>query len=196
MGSEYIVNWLIHSESISQKDKEIYLYGIRLLFAITLNIFASLFIGVLLHMITETIFLLCILFPLRINAGGFHASSYTKCFVLSCLLLLGSLILIKFLKTENGIYMSIIMISTIIISFLSPVEDKNKPLEEIEKKVYGHRTRIMLVVYIMIACLFYACRSNKYLCIESVTLVIISTSLILGSIKNYLNKNISRRTTV
>jgi len=44
-----------------------------------------------------------------------------------------------------------LIVSAILIFAFSPIEDKNKPLDEIEKKVYRRRAIIILVAEVVLA---------------------------------------------
>ena len=46
------------------------------------------------------------------------------------------------------------MLSILLIVFLSPVEDKNKPLDEIEATVYRKRAIIITMVEVVLSILF------------------------------------------
>ena len=52
-------------------------------------------------------------------------------------------LIMKYTVMHGFIYLAIMLISGIIIFILAPAEDENKPLDEIEIKVYGRRAMIV-----------------------------------------------------
>lgn len=86
--------------------------------------------------------------PLRSYAGGYHVGSALVCYLYS----VGALVIIAKLSgllftTEGSSLYIVFFISCLIIGILSPVEDSNKPLDAIEKKVYGRRVLVILLLY-------------------------------------------------
>lgn len=83
-------------------------------------------------------------------------------------------------------YYVIIAVSAIIIGVLAPVEDRNKPLDEIEMKVYKRRT--MFIVIIEIAVFVILDFLKLELVYDSIFYGLIFTSvvLVLGKYKNMM----------
>jgi len=52
-----------------------------------------------------------------------------------------------------------LIVSAILIFAFSPIEDKNKPLDEIEKKVYRRRAMVAWTVEVLLGVVFFAFKS-------------------------------------
>lgn len=67
---------------------------------------------------------------------------------------------------------------------MKPVENKNRPTEEKERKLFSHRTRLILLLTVLSVVLFYFGGFHSHLMTVTYTLVAIIISMFLGRIKN------------
>lgn len=104
--------------------------------------------------------------PIRIYAGGYHASNKKKCEYLSYGSLLLCMILIFYVPMKMEIMHLLLLLSGMIIFFLAPVESVNKRLNSGEKKVY----RCKSIIYLMIMVFVYGflVRMDKLLYMKTV----------------------------
>lgn len=134
--SHKIGNNLVHSNVIKEEDAEIYIYGINQILVSVLNVSSTLIIGLILGMLLESIIFMAAYIPLRTFAGGYHAKTPTRCYILSLIIIIIVLIGIKYIPVLDIIYYVILAAEILIIFLISPVEDKNKLLNGNEQKVY------------------------------------------------------------
>lgn len=145
----------IQKNLIELENKELYEYGLKQgLFSI-LNIFTAFFISVLLGMVWQNLVFIACYMPLRMNVGGYHTRTQWSCYVLSTIIIFISLILIKWDAWMNVNFFAILIISSMLLILISPIEDENKPISELEKKVYKKRVYIILSVYVMFSSTFW-----------------------------------------
>lgn len=104
----------------------------------------SILIGVCFGRLLEGILLWGLMYPLRKNAGGFHASTRMRCMLLSVGMLIVTFACLIRYNWPRTVYIFITAVSFLVILFLAPVENPNKRLDNAERKVYGRRTRIIL----------------------------------------------------
>ena len=74
----------------------------------------------------------------------------------------------------------------IVILVFSPVEDKNKPLDPIEKKVYRKRTIIVFAAESFVLLIFYFAKIQFAVKSIMISTIALSLMILLGIIKNYL----------
>lgn len=161
-----ILNYMISNNIIISEDKELYAYGIRQGLIMILNIATTLLIGTFLNMIWESLIFTTAYIPLRSFAGGYHARTQIRCYLFSIVLVSSSLILIKTLPSSALIVFTITFISSLIIFFLSPLGDANKPLSISETKIYKKKTHLILFIEVCLSFfLFLLGFSNASLCI-------------------------------
>ena len=68
--------------------------------------------------------------------GGYHASTPLGCYLLTTLIITVALSVMKYLEISILIYLVLLMVSSVIVYMLTPVEAVNKELDKIEKIIY------------------------------------------------------------
>lgn len=184
--SSKLTDKLISLKTIDPEDREIYEFGIQHIFITIFNISTVLLLGLLLGDLKEAMIFIFAFIPLRIFAGGFHFNSPIMCYIFSSCFVALVLLAMRYLSIPLLIYCLLYCLSGIIILTFAPVEDKNKPLDQLEKKVYRKRTIIVFVAENMIMLLF--CSLKFYIAAKCIMVSIIALGLliVLGVIKNYL----------
>lgn len=77
----------MEKHNMIQTDRiSIYKYGINQMLNMLLNIVTFLVIGLIFHMTLETIIFTAAYIPLRTYAGGFHAKTPFKCWIVSAVM--------------------------------------------------------------------------------------------------------------
>lgn len=174
-----------HASNIDEDDKEIYLFGFYQGLILLLNIVTTLVIGIILNMFVESILFLIFFIPLRIFAGGYHAKTQLRCYVMSTITTVLILYLILFLQENmGGIIIGGYIISVCIIWKLAPVQDKHKPLDEKERIKYRKRVHKLLVfITCILGCLYFF--GNQVIPSVMISVVYqLTIILILGEWKN------------
>jgi accessory gene regulator B len=181
-----IADKLEESETISDSNRELYEYGLRQMFTTLLNILTTLIIGFAMGMIIQSIVFTLAYIPIRIYAGGFHASTPQRCWAISAVMLIAALCFVKYLPEAyyTPLY-AISIIACIIIMILSPVEDLNKPLDEKEKTVYKRRAIIITVIEAAIAVVLCLLNAYDIMITTETVWIVLSIMLIIGKLKNY-----------
>ena len=131
--------------SDNSEESEIISYGLEQLFVLVIGLSIAIIIGFILRIPLQTIVFILLLFPLRQNAGGFHARGRLTCSILSAAIFLGSLIIIRTSALPSFVNIIMYVIGSAMLVPFAPVGNKNKPLDDLEKKVYGKRTIIIWV---------------------------------------------------
>ncbi len=185
---ERIANSLAAEEIITDKEKEIVQFGLESLEGNLLGFVMTLTIGFCFHQIECALLLWLLLFPLRKNAGGFHAPTKTKCFLLSAFMLLLTFSIYVLPNCINILYGISIFITGYIIWILAPVDNPSKPLGAAEHKVYRIRSRNILALestFLVLAFYF-----KWEIAVKSIasTFFLVSLSLIMGTIKSQQNR--------
>ncbi|WP_066049015.1 accessory gene regulator ArgB-like protein [Anaerotignum propionicum] len=178
------------SKGLQEDDKDIYLFGVYQGAILLLNICTALLIGVALNMLLEiVIYLICFL-PLRIFAGGYHAKTQLRCYIMSSFTTVIILLGIQFLQQQESIweFLSYIVSFGIIWRF-APVADANKPLLEKEHVIYQKKVRKVLLLLTGIAALTYFLGFNIISTVIEVSVCFLSVILLMGIYKNKVHCN-------
>lgn len=181
--SDKVVVKFIQSGSIQEDEKALYIYGLQQGFFIILNVVTIMIIGSANGMFWESILFMVAYLPLRSFAGGFHAKSPMLCYLYSITLISAVLLAIRFIPWTNSICLGLAVIAGVVIFILSPVEDFNKPLDQIETVIYKKWTRIILAVESAIFLLALVSGQTYILSVIAVSLVCLSIMLILGKMR-------------
>lgn len=131
---------------IDDSNDKIILFGLRRLYLLLIDslviMVSSLFLG---NLWAGLLFNIAYSL-LRVYAGGYHASTQKKCFVLSYSSIFLCLLFIFFCPVSYMILHLVCMTLCISIAILSPVEHENKPLYEAERIAYRKKSHIFLTV--------------------------------------------------
>lgn len=159
--SEYLTELLIEAGSIEKKDRNIYRYGIEIIAVMALNVITIIVIGYAMSMLLDCVIFLLLFMPLRSYAGGYHNSSFIKCYFLSCSIIVISLIGMSYINIDvKHIYMLLIVcIPCLYIWKVAPIENKNKPMTIEETKKNRLKTRILVLLYLAVGNLAFVFES-------------------------------------
>lgn len=179
-----ITKSLIKAGAVPPEDSALYEYGIRMGFLLVINIATAVLIGLFLGMVWQCIIFLIAYNPVRTYAGGYHAGTPLACYLLSIPMVVAVLLGIKLIPWNGYICAIALFIALMIIVLLAPVEDRNKPLNEREKTVYGRRAGVYSAVLSgMAVTLWFAGMEQISLSIV-MALGVAAVMLVLGAVKN------------
>lgn len=179
-----IGNNLIQSSVIKEEDAEIYIYGINQILVSVLNVSSALIIGLIFGVFFEIAVFMAAYIPLRSFAGGYHAKTPLRCYVFSVMMLIVVSIGLKYLHIAEWIYYAVLAAATLVVLVLSPVEDRNKPLDDIEHKIYKRRTVLIAAVELTLALLLKLLMLDDLFIATAYSFIVLSLMLIAGKVKN------------
>lgn len=168
------------------ENKELYAFGLRQGGFMLLNAAATLAIGLALEMVWQSILFSLAYIPLRTFAGGYHAKTPLRCFILSNIMVVTALLGIRLVQWNSFICAIIGMCAGLIVFLLAPVEDRNKPLDQKEQSVYKKRARIILCVLFVIALSAWLLGQLQITSYIVVAVTALCVMLVLGNVKNKL----------
>ncbi len=191
--TQKLISSLIDNNIIKKEDAEIYSYGLKQMIFIALNLITTIFIGLIFNKMFEVILFMVTYIPIRVYAGGYHARTKLKCYIFSVLMLISVCYILKLDLLKSYLSIGILaIISSAIILYLAPIEDKNKTLDEIEIKVYKKRTIRNLVIILIVLCttlIFNKINLSACICIS---LLCNGIMLMLGKINNSIRYKYSK----
>jgi len=154
IGKKFFYN-LCKSGVISKDNVEVCTFGLQRLLIFLLNVFTYIIIGLVFDMPLESVIFILAYPPLRIFAGGYHAKSPISCYFLGVFLFGLMLLLQRVAVVYNLPFIATGIIAAIGIARIAPVESPNKPLEDIEVKIYGNSTKLIIQIEIVLALALY-----------------------------------------
>lgn len=172
--------------TIKEDDINVYQYGYTLAFEVMLNLICSLSLGIMLGIIKEVIFFLCIFIPLRSFSGGYHADKAWKCIILSNLIVVGTVVVSKILFFNRKLNI-VMIVNVLVIALLSPNDSSNRKLDFREKVMYKYLTLVVLIIELIIEIVLIFVRNRIYYNIVLISHIIQAVTLIFAS------KNIEKK---
>lgn len=180
--ANHVVQNLLQANIIHQDDIEVYKFGIETFFSDVFNLITTAIIGILIGQFWECLLFQAIFISLRSFAGGYHASSELKCWVLSNAMVIGVLLLSRRLPMWFGVGVGLFLLLAAagVILRLAPVENENNPLDSDEIRSYKRRVRIIVLISVLSGILLY-CFSNNFFWIIVLAIFSVALSLVIGT---------------
>ena len=153
-------------------------------------IIACVIISLIMQMVIACIIFLALFMLLRSYVGGIHMHTYKSCFLVSCLVTCGVLVLSKYfsLNSITAFFVSIVIL--VGIFFMTPIEHENRPVTASEKNYFEKQKRKILLCIFVCLILVFVFRQKVYLNTMLYTLLAITMSMLMGKIKNVLKQSI------
>jgi len=186
--AEKITQKLLENNSISCGQYEICRFGFQQGLTIMLNAVTVIVIGIVMKELWQAVLFMMLYAPLRSNAGGYHARTATRCYVYSIILMIAVLLTMKHLIIPTFICIIAFLISCAIILVLSPMEDANKPLDDIEQVVYKKRTYMITALEAIIFFIALMFGAEQIILCGMWVMLMMSGILLAGKCKNGLNR--------
>lgn len=157
--AQYIAVFLLKNSIIDSEKLDIYIYGFEIIISSSINIAIAALLGIVFAQFAECVIFLISFILLRKYCGGYHADTYLKCNIVFAINIIAVMVILK-----TGISFSvyahcvICIICVIIYAFLSPIENKYKPLNKMERKKYkAIAITIGLLLVVISSILHYMC---------------------------------------
>lgn len=172
----------------SDADKEeIYIYGLELIISTFFGLISILLISCLLSHFTSGLVFISVFVPLRLFTGGYHAATYSKCFVISNI----SYLLILFVRDITLEIFPMWIWSFLLIGMCcyimknAPITNSAQPINESKQKRNKKMTKYILIADMAwIVCLAINQRELMVMAILSIflasVLMLISDKSIIG----------------
>lgn len=195
--SENIAAFLFDKDS--DYPLEVYTYGIELMISSLIGMTLIIIIGLITNRLFEAIVYIVTLFAVRSFSGGYHANSYLKCNIIYmtafvAVFLLNDFIL-EYLNFAKFYIYGFILLSVLAVLFkFSPVENKNKKIDEKDRKKFKIISIISVLMFSVIAILVNTVIGKNELLIVFPVFCVIEISMLFdillkkGGTKNEISK--------
>lgn len=178
---------LITSSLIEEGDRELYNYGFFMLISRIFFFLVTAIAGLLMNIPFESILFYVVFMVLRAYAGGVHAKTEIACSVLTTFVLIASVIGIKQLESLGNSLIPLLMLGTgsLCILLFSPLDTKEKPLDEQEKGKYRAICVAIVLLCIMAAVIAQLLSIHGIFCTIVCSIFLESILLAVGKM-NYM----------
>lgn len=152
----------LEADVIKEDEMEICRFGLECLFLKVITFASYLAIAIIMERIKEFVIIMLVFIPLRRNAGGYHAKTRGKCYLLSCCILIATLMACE-IKLDLYIVLILLISLSIILGMTFPVDNENKVLDDSEKNFFQARTR-KIVLLINVFCVILVFLKLEEIC--------------------------------
>lgn len=158
--SERLAEKMLSSGTISDEEKELYIYGLFMLLSHLMFFVIACLFGMIINCILESILFYFAFQIIRKYAGGYHASTETRCEIMSTLSIVACIVVIRLSKTYDfqTALLVISTISAVCIFVLCPLDTPEKPLSENEFKYFRKISWLILSVISLVVIISYFVR--------------------------------------
>lgn len=149
-----VADFFVEKSIIKSSEREIHIYGCEALFSALSNLIIVILCGLIMDELLNALIFFLVFLLMRKYCGGYHAKTHLRCNLIFISNVFVVLLLIKNIQLISIVFLiTSIIISNILIFWLAPIENKNKPLEEYELKKYRMIARILSSFFTIIAVL-------------------------------------------
>lgn len=175
---------------LEEKDRRLYEYAYGVLLGRVVIYLIIVILGIITGNWMEMIVFLLPFTVLRQYAGGIHLEKAGGCMAVSGILVLLCSLYLASAPAVIWQMRIIWFVAVGVIFIMAPVDASSKKLDAKEKKVYGMRARVILVIECAIAGVFSV--SGYSLIVNGIMVahIVLASGLILGWIKNFFDKEL------
>lgn len=181
----------METQTFSKKEKEeIIRYGLDRIKSTCTMTLVTLLMGCIFQVFFQSIVFLVCFIVLRKYAGGYHADTQNRCYVISTVIIAVALLAIRYTQAGNNnvIFIFLQSLNFVLLWFLVPVDNKNHCLEQWEKERYGKKAKKRLIyMYALSIILYFFAMSNIAVAV-GVSNLTVGGCAIAGKIKNIVLK--------
>jgi accessory gene regulator B len=183
--SQKVSLFFVANKVIEQEDEQYYRYGLEVLISTSLSIISVIIISIIANRFFETLLYLAGFIPLRTAAGGYHAKTHLRCYLILIVSHLIFLSIIFFLPVAAVMYLAYaaIGLAAVLIFVLAPIDDPNRPFTGDEHLKFKKRSRLALLVYVVAAVAVSFLSVQLSLCI-GLGMLTVGLALLASAIKN------------
>ena len=146
--AEDMVFYLTKKKQLHQENREVYTYALEVVLLNASLLLTLFLISLSMEQLLFFVCFICFFVPLRIFSGGYHAKKSEICFVASIISYIVAMLIAKYnlFLYENVIVRRIAMVMMIVLFVFSPVENRNHPLADYQKRRNKIIVRLMILV--------------------------------------------------
>lgn len=188
--STHLTEKLLSNGTISDEDKDLYIYGLFMLFSHLMFFIIACIFGLILGCIFESIIFYIAFQFLRRYAGGYHAKTETRCEIMSVLSILCCIVLIKCSKMYdiNIVLLSTSLVFAVLIFIFCPLDTPEKPLTDKEHKYFRKISLIILLLIIVAIIVSFIFKFNIIFTPCCVSVILEGVLIGTGQIKKAYSK--------
>ena len=123
---------VMEKANIPQQRKAIFVYGCELTLSTSASVLSIILLSIVLGALYSSFVFLAVFMGIRFFAGGYHAKTYSHCFLLTNFIYIISFLLSKYVLAPLSWPVKLILLlsSAIVVLVFAPIRHKKHPLSE------------------------------------------------------------------
>ena len=178
-----------------QKDNfDLYEYAVYIILAPAFHIITIIALGLCFNLLVESLVFYLSFIVIRKFAGGYHAKTPTRCYIISIITIVLMLCIIKWILIINylSIYYSLFfseLVCVLILCFLSPLDTENKLLNGKERTIYKIVSCVTSIAislfstFLIVIGVYNICVSLSFSIVTSTVLLIVRKVQLLQNLR-------------
>lgn len=128
--AEYLTHTLYRHCPLSEEKRPVFVYGFELSLSTLSSILSIILLSIIFKNVYFSLLFLYIFFFLRLFSGGYHAPTYSRCFILTNAIFVFVYLLSEVIRWYKPLLIPFAILSCISIFLLSPIRSTKHPLSE------------------------------------------------------------------
>lgn len=143
--SRTLAGAMVDAGAASKENREVYEYGLEILLSTAASVVCVLLAGAVLGKLLETLAFLVVFIALRSVAGGFHAATHLRCFLLTMAAYAASIALVHVIPVACAGWaaIAVAMVALILVAMLAPAPHENRPAGAAELRKFRFMSRLI-----------------------------------------------------
>lgn len=140
--SIFSTNFLIQKKPLLAQKRNIYTYGFEIIYSTLFCTLSILLLGTIQDRLLQTFIFLSVFSVGRVLAGGYHASTYKKCYLLTLATFLAAQLLMDILIKHHFFQYPLFMFSILYLLIKGPIYSAEKKIKP--EAYHTHRKRLII----------------------------------------------------
>lgn len=173
-------------EYSSTEKEEIYIYGLEIIISTSGCLLSIILLSCLLSGFTSGLVFISVFVPLRLFTGGYHATTYSKCFVISNLIYLLTFF-VKYIAWERipmELWGCLRLIMCFYIIKNAPVISSAQPINESKRKRSREITKYILTADI-VWIVYLAFTQRELIAMAILSICLVSAMMLISKINTF-----------
>lgn len=176
--------------SMDENKKEVIQYGMELCMSTLILIFSIELLSLVLFRKLDGIVFMVFFIPIRLFSGGFHASTYLKCYCSSLMVFSITAVAAEKIPVQNAVInISVIILGFIFVYGRAPHINKNHPISERMVQINRKRLKISMIINVLLfGIVFLYNKHYGMMAFYTIVMVVLLFGLAESRLGGYLEK--------
>lgn len=189
----YLTHTLYRHCPLSEEKRPVFVYGFELSLSTLSSILSIILLSIIFKNVYSSLLFLYIFFFLRLFSGGYHAPTYSRCFILTNAIFAFVYLLSEVIQWYKPLLIPFAILSCISIFLLSPIRSTKHPLSE---RLYAQNKKaariIVSIDFLLFLILYITGMPTRYLATWALSLSAVAIMMVI----TLFEKNSTRRESV